>query len=347
MQYNSKKIGIILTILVINLLIFSSLVSAGWFQDLLNSEDSTANNNLISGNAVWEDAGDVIYTTGKVGIGTSSPGARLDIAGGEVQIRGTNSNSHFVFGVNENVYIRAGKTSQDVFIQDSHNGDTIIATGGGNVGIGTKSPGAKLHVLTPLRIDRDGVRQFDLEVGGGAGSFIITDITASAERLRIDSSGNVGIATSSPKYKLDVAGTINAQNVLINGQPISGGIGSSLWSNGNGNIYYTSGKVGIGTPSPAFKLDVKGTINAQGILINGQPISGGIGSSLWSTGSDNIYYTSGKVGIGTTNPKTKLHITGDLFIDGGRIISKLSDGTCQACGPDNSDNWVCNKIQCP
>jgi len=100
-----------------------------------------------------------------------------------------------------------------------------------NVGIGTTSPGAKLHVYgSEVRVQQD-ASYYSLfstagsrygYIQGGTGYFNIVSETASSnnltfttsasERMRIDSSGNVGIGTTSPGYKLDVNGQINAQS---------------------------------------------------------------------------------------------------------------------------------------
>ena len=73
-----------------------------------------------------------------------------------------------------------------------------------------------------------------------------------------------------------------------------------------------NGNIGVGkTPNSTYKIDVNGSINATSILINGTNITG----SKWTTGtpSTNIYYNSGNVGIGNTNPGTyKLNVTGSI-----------------------------------
>lgn len=48
-------------------------------------------------------------------------------------------------------------------------------------------------------------------------------VVNSVEDLRITPSGNVGIGTTTPSYRLDVAGTINASNMLVNGAPLTSG----------------------------------------------------------------------------------------------------------------------------
>ena len=182
----------------------------------------------------------------------------------------------------------------------------IRITSAGDVGIGTTTPAVKLDVANGFvvvgansanpgvggnirfRDDTGASRWLNGLLGGAAATaYSIYDLVAGAERLNISSTGDVGIGTSSPAVKLDVSGTINANSSLLIGSTygvLYGDTGNSLIigaDNGNTgastrlqfNVDGTermridsAGNVGIGTSSPAYKLDVVGNARFTGAI---------------------------------------------------------------------------------
>ena len=129
--------------------------------------------------------------------------------------------------------------------------------------------------------------------GNARGSFLgTTDAqplvvkTSNAERLRVDSSGNVGIGTNVPGRALEVSapdsntgvkitGTVSNRSWLVAVGVVAGDGKLSFYDYGAGANRFTidtSGKVGIGTTAPGAKLDVLST--TADIAVAGSSLQG-------------------------------------------------------------------------
>jgi len=227
------------------------------------------------------------HYNGNVGIGTTSPSSKLNIAGlnsgyfvdltssgpgGSRAIRfidgGTPTKYNWLVGAQHNVDNAFEITASTAVGGTTFNSPLFLVNQSGNVGIGTTSPGEKLEVAGNV-----GVNGF-ITHNGDSGTFMgwsadDTNVfyTAGNERLRIDSSGNVGIGTASPSAKLEIVTAVGADAIRLNfaqSADIFLGFNSAnprilLQDNSNvvthnfqsnGDNYIVGSNVGIGTTSP-------------------------------------------------------------------------------------------------
>jgi hypothetical protein len=228
------------------------------------------------------------------------------------------------------------------------NGNNINNTNTGNVGIGTTSPGAKIHVV------------------GSQGS-------VGASSFQMDTPTLFSSWTSAwPALELVNTNTTNNNVILFDfSDAPSGashaGIGavSTNHTNKYGDLFFFTkqsdgyqprmgiygGNVGIGTTAPSYKFDVQGgQINASGgLCIAGDcktswsQVGGGtVGNSQWTTSGTSIYYNSGNIGIGTTSPVSKLEVSGAIYSNAAATNTAFSgvSGTANANFVGSSGYWA-------
>ncbi|HEY9283420.1 MAG TPA: hypothetical protein VIP46_08200 [Pyrinomonadaceae bacterium] len=274
---------------------------------------------------------------GNVGVGTATPAFKFDVAG---QIR---SSAGYVFPdgtVQTTAYVGGSSTGTAATSLAATNvsaGPFGANVGGGifsfpaNVGFGTTAPSHRLHVVSTagqegiivdaatypeVRFDRAGTPKAYLGITGAGGGYAAGTL-ADSLALRAEnalhlisnggtvgltvSGGNVGLGTTAPAQKLDVRG-----NMLLE-------------AGGSPTLYTGTGSAELNRYLNL--INAPGLASASGLKAGGLLVSD---NYAYANPGKNDVIVKGNVGVGTAAPLARLHVAGDIRVD-GNITAKYQD----------------------
>ncbi len=288
---------------------------------------------------------------GRVGIGTVTPVSTLHINSGvnkNLVVRSATDFSLGVAGIGIQSINDANNANLPIEIESS----VLLLNPGtmGNVGIGTAAPLSQLHVsgsnatftLTNSNGGAGSTSSFNFQtynsgfpsssikaIDEGAYSSNLTFLTkvrgadnnALAERMRIDTYGNVGIGTTTPSSKLQIGSISN-----------TGGIQTA-----SPTLITMDASYGTGVLGTNFKLKLfqDNASNTYGLGVSGNLLEissgsgGGIGLFTNKTTQAMTILSNGNIGIGTTNPNGY-----KLAVNGAAIFTKVQVKATSSPWPD-------------
>jgi hypothetical protein len=281
--------------------------------------------------------------SGNVGIGVTSPSSYtfgdLAVSGGTsaglTLVSGTTGLGTLAFADGT-----AGNAAYRGYVQYNHLTDNFLfgasgtermrIDGSGNVGIGTSSPNQLLSLNSTIAgergisFDQSGTQRIKLLYTNSTGAFVINNTTSGytsfenngSESARIDSSGNVGIGTSTPSFatgsgleiqRTTATATMRLEYTGSNALELSAEVDQNTYNAVSslphvfeiGSVekmrITNAGDVGIGTATPATALEVVGDVTLSGgdLIVSGGFMNYG--------GGDTVTIVSGAVTVTETN----------------------------------------------
>ena len=247
-------------------------------------------------------------TLGRVGIGSAAPKSMLDIRSPQISISESNN---------------ATTTAQSSgLLLQTDFGDAAGSNGAGIKFAQRWFSGSTANIVTGAIY---GYKRNVSGAFGGGLKFATSNATGNdiAERMVIDDSGNVGVATNIPLQRLHVQGNLlvaagSATGQHITQKPYELNGGTLSWEGSAGQLFSITNNL---TSGSIFSVnDVSGIpsidVDANGII--------------------ELAPYGGSVGVGTINPTSKLHVVGDTIVTGvstaSRFVTTLANNTATGGG---------------
>ena len=329
---------------------FDNFSSSSRMRDNLRLNFGTARTFAIIGNStnmhIRNSSADIMTfdTNNNVGIGTSSPQALLHVSHatapnfrlsrtgtGQIYQMGIDSSGRFLI----QEAASEGGTKYTRFVID----DT------GEVGIGTGAPDRKLHLYgtggtVAVKAEAGDTSQASLDLRNSnswfrliaaSGTLSVYDQADTTERFRIDTSGNVGIGTTSPAGLLHVSsGTSGDAKVIIEADTDNNAEGDNprlefrqdaSFVTASISLEGEPGDTAVGTLANTLLLDSKGAASNQGIqFATGGRAAAQSGGETASTTRMTIL-GNGNIGIGTAAPNQGLHLVAkNLYMQSSSVL---------------------------
>jgi hypothetical protein len=238
-----------------------------------------------------------IDTTGYVGIGTASPSNNLSIGAA------------------------AGKIG---FQRGSGDGEYCT--------MGFKSTSGNDRYVFEIN-NTSGTGELRLNQGGTSTPIGMTFYTNNTERMRIDSSGNVGIGTTSPSFKLQVDAASVDANIVANVTSGYGGIGVYAAGTNKVVLGYAGANANYGSQTIAGDVVLK--TNNTNFHINT-----GSGNSVTTA----YFSSAGNVGIGNVSPGARLQVDTGATGTKGLLLKAAASQTANLLEVQNSAGTVLTNI---
>ena len=293
----------------------------------INFTGNLYQNGLLYISSQWTTTnGNLFYTSGNIGIYNTAPTCALDISGGVCATETISSGALATSRITSNyincnnsisaatLMISSGITTSNINFTGNlyKNGILYISsqwttTNGnlfytsGNIGIYNTAPTCALDISGGVRLTET----------ISSGALATTRITSNQINSTNATFGNINANI------MNLQTGLTTSNINFTGNLYKNGIlyVSSQWTTTNGNLFYTSGNIGIYTTAPTCALDVSGGANITGNLSVGTLLSNNISTS-------NLY----AVNYSSTN-LTVSNLILNNFTSSNLVVNNINFGT--------------------
>jgi hypothetical protein len=220
------------------------------------------------------DPNNAVYTTGNVGINTTTPDSELHVVGSAKVIGNAGTNGLIISNATDGIQLKTYAGAEDTarFTSTGAAGDIMsMNLNSGNVGLGTTSPNAKLEVFDgEIRSTRDVNGTQYVRISGGdankTGTYIGAHASESNKKVLefLSVHDESGSAAGFNGFLFKVGGESAPQSVMA----------------------IREDQVGIGTTTPSGKLDVQDSNGRLGLFDGSTFVSRNSGNTLVVRNSD-------------------------------------------------------------